>query len=169
MTCALDHINITELLDHELKVGPVHLNAAALSFPQGIQRQVDKLNSLLLAVFVFYVLGIGFSGLAMLLCVAGFFFVLSRVVMLSNLAAAALAGLTYLIGSLIVTIGAREAASTISDFGEDVGVSADAGQKFIILSWVAFALMAVATVYWFAELWIDRRNRKRVWTEKPRS
>ena len=148
-------------------MGPVHLNLADLRFPSGIQRQVNKLNSLLLAVFVFYVLGIGFSGLSMVLCVVGIVMTLSRLIALSNFAAAALAALTYMIGAIITTIGANEGAETISDFGENVGVSASAGKKFIVLSWVAFAVMAVATIYWFGELWIDRRSRKRVWTEKP--
>lgn len=162
-----DRLNLTEILDQELKVGPVRLSLADLKFPSGIQRQINKLNSLLTAVFVLYVLGIGFSGISMILCAVGFFLTLNRLLMLSNLAVASLAGFAYMLGSLITTIGANEGADTITDVGETVGVSARAGQKFIVISWVAFALATATTIYWFAELWIERRRRKRSWTEKP--
>jgi hypothetical protein len=166
--CPIDRLNLTELVDHELELGPLDLNLADLQWPAGIQNQLDKLNGLLLAIFIFYVLGIGFSGLAILLCIAAFFLAIRKTVTLSNFAVAFLAALALVIGSIITTVGAKEGAKTINDFGKDVGVSASPGMKFITISWVAFAMMAAATLYWMVEFCLDRRARKRVFTEKHR-
>jgi uncharacterized membrane protein (UPF0182 family) len=119
-----------------------------------------------MAIFIFYVLGIGFAGCAILGSIGAFVMPFKRLVTMSNFVITALSSLCFLIGSVITTIGAKEGAETISDFGEDVGVSASAGEKFIVISWVSFAVMAVATVYWMADFCLERRSRKRVYTEK---
>jgi hypothetical protein len=163
-----NRVNLTDVLSHELELGPFHLNLAQLHWPSGIQNQLDKLNRLLLAVFVLYVLGAGLSGLAMIGAAAAIFTALRGAVTLSNFAVALLAALALAVGAVITTVAAKEGADTINDFGAEVGVVAVAGQQFIVISWVAFAVMAAATIYWTAEFFLARRARRRVFTEKHR-
>jgi hypothetical protein len=158
---------LTELVNHELDVGPFDINLADLKWPDGIQRQLDKINRLLLAVFVFYCLGVGFAGLSILSSLAAFFLTGKRSITIGNFALACLAALSIAIGAIITTVGANQTAETITDIGENVGIAAYSGQKFIVISWVAFALMAAATLYWVTDVCLDRRSRKRVFTEKP--
>ena len=168
LTGSADHINLTDIVDHELKIGPVHLNLADIDWPPTLQKQLDKLNALLLAIFVLYVLGIAFAGLAILAAAAALFLALRRAITLANFALAALAALALLVGSIIITVGANEAANTINDIGEDVGVSATAGHKFIVLSWVAFAVMAAASLFWMLDFCFDWRARRRAYRRKSR-
>lgn len=124
------------------------------------------LNDALLALFVLYVLGAGFAGLAMLACVTAFFLVGRGAVVLTNLILAPLAMLCTLIGSIIATVAAKKGVKKINKLGDDVGLSADVGKKFLILTWVSAGFMIAVTVYWTAQICLMRRERKRTW--KPR-
>jgi hypothetical protein len=165
--CFSDRLNLTDVLDHELKAGPLKISLADINWPSSIQKQIDRINGFLLAIFILYCLAIGFSGLAMLGSAGALFTGLTRLAIFANFTFAALAALVLLIASVIVIVAARQGQEMITDVGEAVGVSAIAGEKFIILSWVAFAVMAAATIYWLAQFWLERRARKRVFTEKP--
>ncbi|KAM5348401.1 hypothetical protein ACJ41O_008225 [Fusarium nematophilum] len=158
--------NLTEMLDHELEVGPFSLNIADLNWPDEIQDALDMLNQTLLGLFILYVLGVGFSGLAMLACLAAFFLFTKRGVNSVNLVLATLAALALTIGSILVTVAGNKGVDKVNDFGDDVGVSASLGSKFLGLTWAAAALMIAATGYWVTQLCMMRRERKREW--KPR-
>lgn len=147
-------------------MGPFSLNMNDLDWPDSIQDTIDTLNDALLALFVIYVLGVGFSGLAMIACVAGFFLAGRGAVVLANLILATLAALCTIIGSIIATVAAKKGVKKINEMGDDVGLSADVGTKFLILTWVSAAAMIVATAYWTAQICLARKERKRTW--KPR-
>jgi hypothetical protein len=148
--------NITKMFDHELEVGPFNLNLADLGFTSELQEEFDKIPRILLALAVVYILAVGFTGLACLASVAGILMLpvhgKSRAVVLANLGIAALGFLTLLAGSLVTTIGAKPAADKINDFGNDIGLAATVGGRFLGLTWAAVGLMVLVVGYWFWEL-----------------
>ncbi|TEA12961.1 SUR7 family protein pun1 [Colletotrichum sidae] len=160
------NVNLTKMLDQELSIGPMQISLADLEWPDSLEDALDKVNKALLAIFVLYVLGIAFSGLAILGSLAAFFLGFKKLMTVTNFVFAFLAALVLFAGSLVTTIGAKEGAKQINDLGDDVRISADVGQKFMIISWVAFAVMAAAAVYWVTQFCVDRRSRRRGYTEK---
>lgn len=158
--------NLTDMLDKQLEVGPIGLNLADINWPDDIQDSIDLLNKALLATFVLYVIAVGFSGLAMLTALAAFFLFSRRGVNAVNLIIASLAALVLLIASILVTVAGKKGVSKLNDVGDDVGISASRGTKFLGLTWAATALMLAAAIYWFVHLCLMRRERKREW--KPR-
>ena len=153
-------------MNKELSIGPIHINLADLQWPSGIQDTIHKINSVLLAIFALYALGIGFSGLAILLCLAALFLSPSRGMILLNFVVVLLAALFIAIGRIITTVAAQQGAGDINDLGEHIGVSASAGQRFISISWAAFAVMGAATLYWVTEFCFHWRAKNRVLAEK---
>ncbi|KAL6884180.1 actin cortical patch SUR7/pH-response regulator pali [Trichoderma longibrachiatum] len=165
-----NRFNLTEILDHQLSIGPLDLNLADIHWPGGIQSSIDTLNAALLALFVFYVLGVGFSGLAMLACVPAFLLQDKRLVLMVNSALALLAAATITLGSIIATAASAVAVSAINDKGEPVTLVATQGSKFYGLTWAAAALMIVSALFWvgkFAWLWKrEKRERERYSKER---
>ncbi|KAF4976334.1 hypothetical protein FZEAL_6978 [Fusarium zealandicum] len=158
--------NLTEMVDQELGIGPLSLSLADINWPSEIQDAIDMLNKALLAQFILYVLGVGFSGLAMLACAAAFFLYTRRGVNAVNLILAALAALVLTVSSILVTVAGKKGVDKINEVGDDVGVSASAGNKFLGLTWAAAGVMIVATIYWTMHLCMMRKERRREW--KPR-
>ncbi|KAF4963695.1 hypothetical protein FSARC_8339 [Fusarium sarcochroum] len=161
--------NLTEMLDKQLSIGPLELSLANINWPDDIQDSIDLLNSALLATFVLYVLAVGFSGLAMLACVGAFFLFARRGVNAVNLVLASLSALVLLIASILVTVAGHKGVNKLNDLGDDVGISASLGTKFMGLTWAAAALMIAATIYWVVHLCLMRRERKRQWTPRKGS
>ncbi|RKL36991.1 hypothetical protein BFJ70_g7152 [Fusarium oxysporum] len=158
--------NLTEMLDKQLEVGPFKLNLADINWPDDIQDSIDLLNTALLVTFVFYVLAVGFSGLAMVASAGAFFLFARRGVNAVNVILSGLAALVLLIASILVTVAGKKGVDKINDVGDDVGLSASVGNKFLALTWAAAALMIIAAIYWAMHLCLMRRERKRQW--KPR-
>ncbi|KAF4952423.1 hypothetical protein FGADI_6781 [Fusarium gaditjirri] len=158
--------NLTEMLDKQLEVGPIQLSLADINWPDDIQDSIDLLNTALLVTFVFYVLAVGFSGLAMVASAGAFFLFARRGVNAVNVILSGLAALVLLIASILVTVAGKKGVSKINDVGDDVGLSASVGNKFLALTWAAAALMIIASIYWVMHLCLMRRERKRQW--KPR-
>lgn len=144
-------LNLSEILDHEIKAGPLSLNINQIPIPKKVQDAVDIVNDALLALLVFYALAIGLSGLSFLASLAVLVVLrkkVSRPVVWVQVGIAGLAALVLLIASAIVTYVNNKGVQEINDAGKDVGISGIKGTKFITLSWVAFALMLVTTLYW---------------------
>lgn len=169
MLTFLERFNLTELLDHQLEVGPFQLSLTDINWPDDIQDAIDMLNSALLALFVLYVLGVGFSGLAMLGSLAAFFLFSRRGVNAANLGLASLAALCLTVGSILVTVAGDKGVDKINDVGDDVGISASLGTKFLALTWASSGFMIAATSYWTTHLCLMRRERKRQWTPRKGS
>ncbi|KAM0328140.1 hypothetical protein ACHAQA_005546 [Verticillium albo-atrum] len=165
-----NRVNLTEILDNELELGPLGISLADINWPDAIQDQIDKVNDALLAVFILYAIAIGFSGLAILGAVAAFLLDPRRTLAaVLNFVFALIAAIVLLAGSIGIMIGARKASKELNKVGEDVGVSAESGERFIMLSWAAFAVMAVAVIYWVTMFCLGRREKKRGYSEKRHS
>ncbi|KAF4450500.1 hypothetical protein F53441_6390 [Fusarium austroafricanum] len=158
--------NLTEMLDKQLSVGPFKLSLTDINWPDDIQDSIDLLNSALLATFVFYVVAVGLTGLAMLASLGAFFLFARRGVNAVNVILSGLAALVLLIASILVTVAGKKGVKAINKIGDNVGVSASLGNKFLGLTWAAAGLMIIAAIYWVMHLCLMRRERKRQW--KPR-
>ncbi|KAM0810890.1 putative Actin cortical patch SUR7/pH-response regulator pali [Seiridium cardinale] len=153
--------NLTEVLDHEISVGPLDLNAADLPIPDDITDAINYLNGFLLAIFVLFCIGAGFAGLSFLASIAALSTGgmgksragttrtgPSRLMSLINAILSGLAALALMVGAAITTAVAKKGQEKINDKGSEVGISANAGTKFIIITWVSFATMFVTLLYW---------------------
>ncbi|KAI1498734.1 actin cortical patch SUR7/pH-response regulator pali [Biscogniauxia marginata] len=155
-------LNLTEVLTREIDAGPLDINVADIPLPDAIAETVEYLNSFLLALFILYVLGSGFSGLSFLGAVVALtlrhrrssssnsnsIIGVGRGAMLANGALAGLAALALAIGSAVATAVSRRGVAEINERGAGAGVSAIPGEKFLIVSWVAFAVMFVTLLFW---------------------
>ena len=70
---------------------------------------------------------------------------------------ALLGALALMIGSAVSTAVAKKGAANINESGDDAGISAVPGHKFIVLSWVAFGLMGATLLFWTLACWSARR------------
>ncbi|KAH8912613.1 hypothetical protein BR93DRAFT_922581, partial [Coniochaeta sp. PMI_546] len=161
--------NLTAKLDHELAIGPLKLNLADLGFTKDLQDEFNKIPHLLMALALIYILAVGFTGLSFFGSLAAVPLINSakaRLVILAHLGTAGLAAILLLVGSLTTTVGAKGAADKIDDLGEDIGLRATAGGKFLGLTWAAVGLMVVAAGYWAWEVVRSRRRGAERFEEK---
>jgi len=157
-------LNFTDILDKQLDLGPLDFNLADLNYPDEIQEKLDIINDLLLGLFIVYVLGMGFSGLAVIGSLAAIFLAHSRLVVLFNFSVSGLAALSMTIGSIIVTIAGTKGVNQLNKVAEDFGIVASRGKNFLIISWVSAAVMIVAALFWtvrFCFVFKERRAAKR--------
>lgn len=54
----------------------------------------------------------------------------------------------------------------VGQYGNDIGVYACKGDKFLAITWAATGVMLLAIVAWGAECCIRRRMKRREWAEK---
>ncbi|KAI1821550.1 actin cortical patch SUR7/pH-response regulator pali [Xylaria intraflava] len=144
-------LNLSSILDHEVKAGPLGFNINQIPIPQKVQSAIDTVNDALLALLVFYALASGFAGLsflASLVVVVLFRNKLNQLIVWANIAITGFGAFILLIGSAIVTYVNNKGVPEINDAGKDVGISGIRGSKFITLSWVTFGLMLFTTLYW---------------------
>ena len=62
------------------------------------------------------------------------------------------------VASGIVTAAAVKATDVINEHGQDVGIVASRGGKFLGMTWAATALMLVATVSWMGSCCVRPRK-----------
>ncbi|KAL7921197.1 actin cortical patch SUR7/pH-response regulator pali [Trichoderma austrokoningii] len=159
-----NRFNLTEMLNHELSIGPLDINLADIDWPDSIEDKIRDLNSALLVLFVFFVLGVGFSGLSMLACIPALLLGDKKIILLTNGAFASLAATCIVLGSAVVTAASSIVASAINKAGEKISLVATTGTKFFTISWVAAVLMIITSLFWigkFMMLWKrEKRNRE---------
>jgi len=83
-----------------------------------------------------------------------------------NWGLAVLSFVAFLVPSIVVTIAQRKFTRIINKYGNDIGVYAYKGGKYLTITWVAAAVMFLASVAWAIEFCVGRKNEKRVYTEK---
>ncbi|EFY99024.1 SUR7 protein [Metarhizium robertsii ARSEF 23] len=162
----IDRLNLTDLLDKELRVGPAKLNLADIKWPQGIQDTLDVLNNALLGLLIMYSLGIGCCAASALGGLAAFFKPDMRILALVNFTVGGLAFLSIIIASIIVTVATNTGVKAVNKIGNPVGLYASRGEKFYNLSWVTTGFMGFVTLFWMVRFCMVRRQR-RLMTEKP--
>ncbi len=151
----IDHFDISKQLNKELEIGPLHLNLSDIDWPSDIQDGLNDLNTAIDATFVLYAIGI-----------VAFFLHGSRLISFGNWGLASISFLALLIASIIITVIQSKATKLINKYGNDIGVYAYKGEKYLVLTWVAVAVMFLAMLAWVAEFCVGKRNKGREYTEK---
>lgn len=156
-----DLLNITALLDKQLGVGPFQLNLADLGLTNDIQDKLDDVPKIIQAIVAMYIIGAIFvllslfgscGAIALIPAAAG------RTIVMGNLGLAGVAVFFLLIGNLITTIGSGVVVDKVTDLGDDIGLSAVRGGKFMALSWGAFVLMLLTVFYWVYEFFAEKQR-----------
>jgi len=164
---AMYHFNPTAEINKELQKSGLDINITSIDWPYKIQKGLNELNDALDAMFVLYCIGIGAAGLAILTALVAVFLSGSRLVSLGNWGLTSLSFVALAIASIIVTVAEVKAAHIINKYGNDIGVYAYKGGRYLALTWASVALMLVASCAWVAEFCVGRRNARREWSEKP--
>jgi hypothetical protein len=163
---AMYHFDISTVLSQELEIGPLHINLSDIDWPSDIQSGLNDLNAAFDATFVLYAIGIAAAGCAILASLIALFLNSSRLISFGNWGLATLSFVAFLIASLIVTIVQKKATHIINKYGNEIGVYAYKGVKYLTLTWVAVAVMLLAAAAWVVEFCIGRRIKGREYTEK---
>lgn len=156
-TTAMYHFNPRDNLQQELDESGVDVDLADLDWPEEIDDGLRALRMASMAMFVLYCIAIALIFIALITAIAGLF-MNGRISALLNVVVDLLAFLAIGIASAIVTAIAVKAAHLINRYGNDVGVSATMGRKFMALTWVATACMFVASLVWCFECVTGRRH-----------
>jgi hypothetical protein len=163
---ALYHFDLADQLEAELQVGPFNLSLSDINWPDEIQDGLNALDASMDATFILYCLGIATAGAAIIASLVAFFLHGSRLVSLGNWGLAIISFLSLTIASIVITIVQKKGADNINKYGNDIGLYAYKGQKYLIITWVSAATMFVAVVAWTVEFCIGKRKNSREYTEK---
>lgn len=161
-------MDITSLLNQQLSIGPFNISLSDLGITQKLENKLSSLPQIFEALCAIYIISAGFTGLSILSALVGMFLLPQkggRKLVLVELVLALTGTLFLFIGSLLYTIGGKEAVKKIHESGaDDIGLKVSVGSKFEALTWAAFALMAIAAGYWVYEFVVMtkkvRRERK---------
>ncbi|KXT07287.1 hypothetical protein AC578_428 [Pseudocercospora eumusae] len=155
---AMYDFNPEEILQRELSASGTGIDLSDLDWPQDIQKGINALRISAKATFVLYCIAIGFIGIAWLS--AGIAFCLQgRLSALVNVVLDWLALIVLGIASAIATAVAVKASDVINKYGNDIGVSAGKGKKFLIITWVATGLLLLASILWCVDCCFGGRRK----------
>jgi SUR7/PalI family len=70
------------------------------------------------------------------------------------------------IASAIATVIMIKATDLVNLYGNEVGLYANRGNKYLAITWAAAMVMFLAVFYWTARYILGRRARRREWAEK---
>lgn len=156
---ALYNFNPQKILQQELDASNTGIDLSDLNWPSDISTGLNALRIAAKATFVLYCIAIGFIGIAILAAVASIFLA-GRLSAILNVIADWMAFVTLGIASAIATAVAVKGARTINKYGGEVGVSADRGNKFLVITWVATGLLLLSSVVWCVLAVMGRRRYK---------
>jgi len=109
---------------------------------------------------VFYIIGIAFSGVAMITAIAGIF-TNGRLSAFINWLVDVLAFITLGVASAVATAVIVIAVDRINKYTDEVGIGATKGGKFLAMTWAATAVMLLASFVSVVQCCVGRRKPKR--------
>lgn len=176
------------MLNHSLSVGPFQLDLADIGLVQDVVDTIDSamhtLTSCIEAILAMYIIACLFIGASMVLSVWAVFALTwttepgvhktvsgrtKNIALYSNLATAYFGTGFLLIGNLVTTIGGKYVVEKVREHGEEFGLYAYRGSKFLAISWAAFALVLIAAMLWtfqWATCFLERRAREKRSTQQ---
>jgi len=163
---AMYHFDITKQISKELQIGKFNISLSDINWPDSIQDGLNDLNMALDATFVLYAIGIAAAGCGILAAIFAFFLHGSRLISFGNWGLATLSFLAFLVASIIITIIQNKASHIVNKYGNEIGLYAYKGGKYLVITWVAVAVMFLAMLAWVVEFCIGRKNKRREYTEK---
>jgi hypothetical protein len=156
---AMYSFNPRQTLQMELdKSGHGNINLTDLHWPDQVDKGLKALRVASQAMFVLYCIAIAFAGIAAITALLSIFFT-GRLSAFINVLVDLLAFLAIGIASAIATAIAVKAADVINKYGNDIGISAQKGGKFMTLTWVATGVMFLASLVWCFDCIAGRREK----------
>ncbi|OAL07154.1 integral membrane protein-like protein [Phaeosphaeriaceae sp. SRC1lsM3a] len=131
-----------------------------LNWPEDIQKGIDALNALMGAMFVLYVIAIVLIFIALLTSLAAVF-ASGRLSACVNVLVALVAFIGIGLASALVTAVVVKASDVINQYGNDIGLEAYFGRKFLSLTWAATGVMLGPVVGWSVEVCMGRRQKNK--------
>lgn len=153
---ALFHFNVTEVVNDAL---PDQITLSDISWPEAINDAQDTIRTASIAAVVLYILAIAFTGLAFFGAIFGFF-TSGRLSACFNVILDLLAFIAIGAASALATVIMVKAVDALNNYGDDIGISATRGDRFLGMTWAATALMLIALVVSFVQLCVGRRDGK---------
>jgi len=145
---AMAHFDPRKTISQELNESTNgFIDISDVKWPDDIQNAINALKVAQKAVFVLYCLAIAFLFLAMVAAIMGIFFN-GRMSAFINVAVDSLAFLIIMVASAIVTVIAQKASHYINKHGDEIGISATRGNKFLALTWASTGLVFLAMLVW---------------------
>ncbi|OBT45596.1 hypothetical protein VE00_03562 [Pseudogymnoascus sp. WSF 3629] len=165
---AMYHFDPTSQIQKELDSGPLagKINLADLGYSDDIKNGIKAFNIAMTAMFILYCIGAAAAGLCIILALLSFFST-GRLTSCLNFLLAIVAFLALAISSAIVTAIIVKATQVVNQYGNDVGLYAYKGRKFLAMTWAATAAMLLATVAWVVIFCMGRKDSRRSAVEKP--
>ena len=157
---AMYKFNPTAILEEALnKTTGLDVTLDDLNWPEDIDTGIKTLNALMGAMFVLYCIAIALIFVALFSAVVAIL-LSGRLSACVNFLLSTLAFLAIGLASALVTAVVVKASHIINDKGNDIGLKADWGGKFLAITWAATALMLVVVLTWVMEFCMGRRHTK---------
>ena len=144
----------------------MHLGLSDIGWPPDIQEGLNGLNTVLSTLFILYIAGIATAGLNIITPPIILLHQSSWLGQFSK-GLASLSFLSLLAASIITTFVQFKAIDLINKYGNDIGVYASGGGKYMAFTWVAVLVMFIAAV---ADMFGEKLaswDIPRVWSAEP--
>lgn len=148
-----------QVIQNELDAsGHSNVNVTSdLNWPQDVSEGLDALHAAQKAAFILYCVGIGLAAISFIFSVLAFCLT-GRLSAFINVLIAFIDFLVLGVASAIVTVLAVHGSKLINKYGNDVGISASAGGKFLAFTWAATAAMVICSMWWCLDCIIGHRS-----------
>ncbi|KIX09977.1 uncharacterized protein Z518_01058 [Rhinocladiella mackenziei CBS 650.93] len=148
------HFEPTKTVEEHLPDG---ITLEDIHWPDEIRDAENAVKVASMATIVFYIIGTACAGIGMFTAVWG---VLNerRLTALINVGIDVLAFLAIGIGSAISTAIVVKAVDAINKYGDDIGIAAEMGDKFLGMTWAATGLMLLAATVSLVQFCAGRRR-----------
>jgi hypothetical protein len=127
----------------------------------------NTIAALARALIAFYSLGIIGSGVTMLGSLIAIVLGNSRILLYLNMGFSTLGVIFLLAGSIAVTALAKLVAGIVNMIGNGLGLYAESGNKFLVLTWVAFVMMLLANAFWVLVWFVEFKTFRLVLERRP--
>jgi hypothetical protein len=146
----LVYFDVSAILSHKLKIGPFDLDPADLAFVKGVQNELDKIPAIARMLAACYILAASLTALSLLFALIGFLRTGGGILLITT-TITLLSALAFFAGNMVIAISVKAVMNKVNEFGSHIGLSAAAGEKFAIITWVVFALLMLMAFYWTYE------------------
>ncbi|KAK5195595.1 hypothetical protein LTR96_002356 [Exophiala xenobiotica] len=151
------HFQPTKIIQEHLPDG---VTLEDLHWPDEIQDAERAIKVASTAMTVLYIIGVVFAGIAVLAALVSIF-TNGRLSAMINFLVDVLAFLAIGIASAIATAVIVKAVHAVNKYGDDIGIAAYKGVKFLGMTWAATAVMLLASVVSIAQCCAPRSKSRR--------
>lgn len=154
------HFKIGDIIDRELRVGPLHIGLQDLKWPDALQKNFDTLSKALHAALSFYAIAITATIFAIITGLLVLFGSNSLLLSLTTWALLGLGFFSLFVSSIIIVIVNSKSIKIVQENGSKIGIYAYKGHKYLALTWCSAFVMLLAVISFGAAIFFGRRSEK---------